>query len=231
MPTRRTRRAQPKRITFSSKFACPVSGFTIPEIEPRLFSFNNPFGACPHCGGLGFEQTVDADLIVPDPKLTLRKGAIAPWARSTSPYYQQTLEALAQHFKFRLDSPFEALPKQVQDVIFYGSGEERVRFSYEDGLRAYEVNKPFEGVIRNLERRYRETESEWAREEIARYMTATPCGVCHGDRLRPEALAVKIDGRAHRRNHGALGARCAWLVRALAEKLDPKRRRDRRAAS
>ncbi len=128
-------KGQPKRIVFSAKFACPVSGFTIPEIEPRLFSFNNPFGACPHCGGLGFEQTVDADLIVPDPKLTLRKGAIAPWARSTSPYYLQTLEALGKHFKFRLDAPFEKLPKQAQDVILYGSGDEPVRFAYEDGLR------------------------------------------------------------------------------------------------
>ncbi|WOJ91435.1 excinuclease ABC subunit UvrA [Methylocapsa polymorpha] len=217
-------KGRPKRITFSAKFACPVSGFTIPEIEPRLFSFNNPFGACPHCGGLGVEQTVDADLIVPDPKLTLRKGAIAPWARSTSPYYLQTLEALGKHFKFRLDVPFEKLPKQAQDVILYGSGDEPVRFAYEDGMRAYEVNKPFEGVIRNLERRYRETESEWSREEIARYMTATPCGVCHGDRLRPEALAVKIDGR-HIGEVTALSVRAAhgWFE-ALDGKLDPKRR-------
>jgi len=217
-------KGQPKRIVFSAKFACPVSGFTIPEIEPRLFSFNNPFGACPHCGGLGVEQTVDADLIVPDPKLTLRKGAIAPWARSTSPYYLQTLEALGKHFKFRLDVPFEKLPKQAQDVVLYGSGEESVRFAYEDGMRAYEVNKPFEGVIRNLERRYRETESEWAREEITRYMTAAPCGVCHGDRLRPEALAVKIDGR-HIGEVTALSVRAAhgWFE-ALDEKLDPKRR-------
>ncbi|WP_084143511.1 excinuclease ABC subunit UvrA [Methylocapsa acidiphila] len=217
-------KGQPKRITFSAKFACPVSGFTIPEIEPRLFSFNNPFGACPHCGGLGFEQTVDADLIVPDPKLTLRKGAIAPWARSSSPYYLQTLEALGKHFKFRLDQPFEKLPQPAQDVILYGSGEEAVRFFYEDGLRAYEVNKPFEGVVRNLERRYRETDSEWAREEIARYMTATPCAVCKGDRLRPEALAVKIDSR-HIGEVTALSVRAAhaWFE-ALADKLDPKRR-------
>src|SRR5208337_3567566 len=183
-----------ERLIFSEKFACPVSGFTIPEIEPRLFSFNNPFGACPHCGGLGFEQTVDPDLIVPDPKLTLRKGAIAPWARSSSPYYMQTLEALARHFKFRLDARFESLPKEVQDILLYGSGKESVHFVYEDGFRSHETIKPFEGVIRNLARRYRETESEWSREEIGRYMTATPCGVCHGARLRPEALAVKIDG-------------------------------------
>ncbi|WP_084572715.1 excinuclease ABC subunit UvrA [Methylocapsa aurea] len=213
----------PKRIVFSAKFACPVSGFTIPEIEPRLFSFNNPFGACPHCGGLGFEQTVDAELIVPDPKLTLRKGAIAPWAKSSSPYYQQTLEALGRHFKFRLDARFESLPEEIKNVLFYGSGQDSVRFSYEDGLRSYEVNKPFEGIIRNLERRYRETESEWAREEIGRFMTATPCGVCEGNRLRPEALAVKIDGW-HIGQVTALSVRAAhaWFE-ALPRKLDSKR--------
>ncbi len=214
----------PKRISFSAKFACPVSGFTIPEIEPRLFSFNNPFGACPHCGGLGFEQTVDPDLIVPDPKLTLRKGAIAPWARSNSPYYMQTLEALARHFKFRLDARFESLPKEVQDILLYGSGKESIHFVYEDGFRSHETIKPFEGVIRNLARRYRETESEWSREEIGRYMTATPCGVCHGARLRPEALAVKIDG-LHIGEVTSFSVRAAgnWFA-ALAQKLDPKRR-------
>src|SRR5471030_828358 len=151
---------EPRRIVFSSKFACPVSGFTIPEIEPRLFSFNNPSGACPHCGGLGVEQTVDPELIVPNPKLTLRKGAIAPWARSSSPYYLQTLEALAKHFKFRLDTRFETLPQKIRDVIFYGSGAEDVRFSYDDGLRSYDVVKPFEGVISNLERRFHKTENK-----------------------------------------------------------------------
>jgi excinuclease ABC subunit A len=214
----------PKRITFSAKFACPVSGFTIPEIEPRLFSFNNPFGACPHCGGLGFEQTVDPELIVPNPKLTLRKGAIAPWARSSSPYYMQTLEALARHFKFRPDARFESLPKEIQDVLLYGSGKETIHFVYEDGFRSHETIKPFEGVIRNLERRYRETESEWSREEIGRYMTATPCGVCNGARLRPEALAVKIDG-LHIGEVTSFSVRAAaeWFA-ALAQKLDPKRR-------
>ncbi len=214
----------PKRIVFSAKFACPESGFTIPEIEPRLFSFNNPFGACPHCGGLGFEQTVDPELIVPDPKLTLRKGAIAPWARSSSPYYMQTLEALARHFKFRLDARFETLPQEIRDMLFYGSGKESVRFSYEDGFRSHETQKPFEGVIRNLERRYRETESEWSREEIGRYMTATPCSVCHGARLRPEALAVKIDG-LHIGEVTAFSVRAAhaWFE-ALADRLDAKRR-------
>jgi excinuclease ABC subunit A len=213
----------PKRITFSSKFACPVSGFTISEIEPRLFSFNNPFGACPHCGGLGVEQVVDPGLVVPDPTLTLRKGAIAPWARSTSPYYQQTLEALARHFKFRLDVRFEALPEAIRHLLLYGSGTEVVHFTYEDGTRGYVVDKPFEGVIRNLERRYRETESEWSREEIARYMTASPCSACNGDRLKPEALAVKIDGR-HIGEITALSVRAAheWFE-ALPAKLDAKK--------
>ncbi len=186
---------EPRRILFSSKFACPVSGFTIAEIEPRLFSFNNPFGACPACGGLGSELTVDAGLVVPDPRLTLRRGAVAPWAKSTSPYYLQTLEALGRHYKFRLDAPWSSLPEKARDVILNGSGAEEVRFAYDDGLRSYEVKKPFEGVVKNLERRYRETESEWSREEIERYMTATPCEACQGFRLKPEALAVKIDGK------------------------------------
>jgi excinuclease ABC subunit A len=213
----------PKRIVFSSKFACPVSGFTIPEIEPRLFSFNNPHGACPHCGGLGAEQRADPSLIVPDPKLTLRKGAIAPWARSSSPYYLQTLDALAKHYKFRLDSRFEALPEKARNVILYGSGEEAVRFTYDDGMRSYDVVKPFEGVAANLERRFHETESEWAREDIARYMAATPCSVCRGARLRPEALAVKIEGFdiSQLTALSVLDAR-AWFA-ALPQKLDAKR--------
>ena len=196
----------PKRITFSSKFACPVSGFTIAEIEPRLFSFNNPFGACPECGGLGLEQRIDAELIVPNPSLTLRRGAIAPWAKSTSPYYMQTLEALGRAYKFRLDVAFEKLPLEIQQMLFYGSGKESVRFSYADGVRDYDVNKPFEGIIRNLERRFKETESEWAREEIGRFMSATPCEACHGTRLRPESLAVKIDMADHRAGDGAVRA-------------------------
>ena len=143
-----------------------MSGFTIPEIEPRLFSFNNPFGACPACDGLGVEQRIDADLVIPDKDATLRKGAIAPWARSSSPYYLQTLEALGKHYRFALDTPWKDLPKKVQDAILYGSGEDEINFTYDDGLRAYETKKPFEGVITNLERRWRETESDWAREEI-----------------------------------------------------------------
>ena len=132
---------------------------------------------------------------MPDPKLTLRQGAIAPWAKSSSPYYLQTLEALGRHYKFRLDRPWSELPEEARRAILHGSGAEEIRMAYDDGLRSYEVKKPFEGVVANLERRYRETESEWSREEIQRYMTATPCEACHGFRLKPEALAVKIDGK------------------------------------
>jgi excinuclease ABC subunit A len=212
----------PGHILFSSKFACPVSGFTIPEIEPRLFSFNNPFGACPKCGGIGHEQKVDADLVVPNPQLSLKKGAIAPWAKSSSPYYGQTLEALGRHYKFRLDAPFAQLPDKAQRVILYGS-EDEIRFSYDDGFRAYDVKKPFEGVIPNLERRYLETESEWSREEIARYMSATPCVACGGYRLKPEALAVKI-AHKHIGEISELSVRAAaeWFS-ALPGELDKKR--------
>jgi excinuclease ABC subunit A len=184
----------PERLTFSEKFACPVSGFTIPEIEPRLFSFNNPFGACPKCGGLGVEQHIDPELVITDKERTLRKGAIAPWAKSSSPYYVQTLSALGKHYRFTLDTKWKDLPKKTQDAILYGSGDTDIRFSYDDGIRAYETKRPFEGVITNLERRFRETESEWAREEIARYFTDVPCEACHGYRLKPEALCVKIGG-------------------------------------
>ena len=216
-------RESPRRILFSSKFACPVSGFTIAEIEPRLFSFNNPHGACPVCGGLGSELRVDPSLVVPDPKATLKRGAIAPWAKSSSPYYLQTLEALARHYKFRLDRPWSELPEAARNAILYGSGEEEIRFAYDDGLRSYEVKKPFEGVVSNLERRYRETESEWSREEIQRYMSATPCEACHGFRLKPEALAVKIDGQ-HIGEVSLLSVKAAieWAEN-LPQKLDAKR--------
>ncbi|APF37671.1 excinuclease ABC subunit A [Chelatococcus daeguensis] len=188
-------KGEARRLVFSSRFACPVSGFTIPEIEPRLFSFNNPFGACPVCGGLGHEMQIDPDLVVPDGRLTLRGGAIAPWAKSTSPYYGQTLEALGRHFDFPVSKPWDELPEKARDIILYGTGDEAVRFAYDDGLRSYEVKKPFEGVVNNLQRRWKETESDWAREEIGRFMSETPCGACGGHRLKPEALAVKIDGR------------------------------------
>ena len=216
-------KGEAKRIMFSSKFACPVSGFTITEIEPRLFSFNNPFGACPTCSGLGSEQKIDADLVAPNGKITLRKGAIAPWAKSTSPYYVQTLEALGKHYKFRLDVPWEELPKKARDVILFGSGDDNIRFSYDDGLRAYDVKKPFEGVVRNLERRFLETESEWAREEIGRFMSAKPCAACKGFRLKPEALAVKIN-KQHIGEISELSVRDAveWATE-LPKHLDKKR--------
>jgi excinuclease ABC subunit A len=185
----------PERILFSEKFACPVSGFTIPEIEPRLFSFNNPYGACPACGGLGVEQHIDEDLVIPDKELTLRKGAIAPWAKSSSPYYIQTLTALGKFYKFTLDTKWKDLPKKTKDALLHGSGEEEIKFSYEDGVRSYDTKKPFEGVITNLDRRFRETESEWAREELGKYFSDIPCEACHGYRLKPEALCVKIGGK------------------------------------
>jgi excinuclease ABC subunit A len=183
-----------RRLIFSEKFACPVSGFTIPEIEPRLFSFNNPFGACPKCGGLGVEQHIDADLVIPDRDRTLKGGAIAPWAKSSSPYYTQTLQALGKHYRFTLDTKWKDLPKKAQDAILHGSGEDEIRFSYDDGMRKYDTKKPFEGVITNLERRWKETDSEWAREEIAKYFHDVPCDACNGYRLKPEALCVKIGG-------------------------------------
>src|SRR6201746_2630871 len=185
----------PERILFSEKFACPVSGFTIPEIEPRLFSFNNPYGACPACGGLGVEQHIDEDLVIPDKELTLRKGAIAPWAKSSSPYYIQTLTALAKFYKFTLDTKWKDLAKKTQNAILHGSGDDEIKFSYEDGVRAYDTKKPFEGVITNIDRRYRETESEWAREELAKYFSDVPSAACNGYRLKPEALCVKIGGK------------------------------------
>ena len=191
----RGRNANAERIMFSEKFACPVSGFTIPEIEPRLFSFNNPFGACPACGGLGLEQHIDAELVIPDRDATLKKGAIAPWAKSSSPYYIQTLTALGKHYRFTLDTKWKDLPKKTQDAILYGSGEDEIKFVYDDGMRGYTTKKPFEGVITNLERRFKETESEWAREDLQKYFTDVPCAECHGARLKPEALSVKIAGK------------------------------------
>jgi len=182
-----------RRILFSQKFACPVSGFTIEEIEPRLFSFNSPHGACPACDGLGVEQEIDAELVIPDTAKTLRQGAIAPWSRSSSPYYTQTLEALGRKYKFSLNAPWKELPKKIRDVILYGSGEDDVKFIYDDGMRSFETKKPFEGVIVNLERRFRETESDWAREDIEKYFSSIPCKTCKGYRLKPEALCVKIN--------------------------------------
>jgi excinuclease ABC subunit A len=186
---------EPRRLLFSEKFACPVSGFTISEIEPRLFSFNNPFGACPVCDGLGHKLAFDADMIVPDKDKSLHKGAIAPWAKGPSPLYTQTLQALARHYGFSMDDPWWKLPEEARQVVLYGSGKDKIHFVYDDNARKYEVNKTFEGVIPNLERRWRETDSSWVREELGRYQAETPCEACGGLRLKPEALAVKIAGR------------------------------------
>jgi excinuclease ABC subunit A len=187
--------SEPRRMLFSEKFACPVSGFTIAEIEPRLFSFNNPAGACPACDGLGMKLKFSADLVTPDKDKTLHKGAVAPWAKGPSPLYTQTLQALARHYGFSMDEPWWKLPEQARQVVLHGSGSDKIQFVYDDNARKYEVNKTFEGVLPNLERRWRETDSSWVREELARYQQETPCEVCGGARLKPEALAVKIAGR------------------------------------
>ena len=181
-----------ERILFSEKFACPVSGFTIPEIEPRLFSFNNPFGACPTCDGLGTQQAIDPNLIVPDETAVLKDGAIAPWARSSSPYYNQTLEALGKAYGFKIGARWVDLSEEAQQAILYGTKGKEITFQYDDGLRSYQTTKPFEGVIPNLERRWKETDSAWSREDIERFMASTPCPSCNGYRLKPEALAVKV---------------------------------------
>jgi excinuclease ABC subunit A len=180
---------------FSSRFACPVSGFSIEEIEPRLFSFNSPHGACPVCDGLGHEIFFDPHLIVPDEQRALSESTILPWANAQSPYYDQTLASLAKHFKVKMTTAWEDLPDNVRQAILYGTGKEDVELTYKDTARAYTVRKPFEGVIKNLERRIRETDSVWVREELSRYQAERPCGTCHGARLKPEALAVKVAGR------------------------------------
>ena len=188
--------AEGERIIFSAKFACPVSGFTIEEIEPRLFSFNNPYGACPACDGLGTELFFEPDLVVPDETLSLARGAIVPWARTSasSPYYQQTLEALARAYRQPMTKPWKSLPEDFRQVVLYGSGEDEIIFTYDDGVRHYSTAKPFEGVITNIERRWRETESGWVREELSRFQSNHPCVACGGYRLKPQALAVKIAG-------------------------------------
>ncbi|HEY8190548.1 MAG TPA: excinuclease ABC subunit UvrA, partial [Micavibrio sp.] len=182
-----------ERTIFSEKFACPVSGFTIAEIEPRLFSFNNPHGACPGCDGLGVKMYVDPDLVVPDPSKSLADGAIEPWSTSFSHYYQQALEAVVKHYKSSMKKPFRDLPKKVQDALLYGSGSDSISIVYEDRANTYRTNKPFEGVIPNMERRLLETDSESQREHLSRYQNTAPCESCNGQRLKPEALAVKID--------------------------------------
>ncbi|TVQ56822.1 MAG: excinuclease ABC subunit UvrA [Rhodobacteraceae bacterium] len=186
---------EPERIVFSENFACPVSGFTIPEIEPRLFSFNAPFGACPACDGLGVELYFDARLVVPDDSLSVYAGAIAPWAKTKTPYFRQTLEALGRHYKFDIHKPWRKLPDAVKEMLLHGSAGEEIKFRYDDGGRVYEVVRAFEGVIPNMERRYRETDSNWVREEFERYQNNRACGACGGYRLKAQALAVRIHGR------------------------------------
>ncbi len=185
-----------ERIMFSEKFACPVSGFTIEEVEPRLFSFNNPFGACPKCDGLGTELRFEADLVVPDKTLSMRQGCIVPWAKtgSTSPYYTQTLQALCKHYSASMSTPWEDLDNDIRDAVLFGTGEEEITFVYDDGLRSYKTKKPFEGVVGNIERRWRETDSSWVREELAQFQSDYPCQACEGYRLKPQALAVRVNG-------------------------------------
>ncbi len=180
-------------ITFSSKFSCPESGFTIEEIEPRLFSFNSPYGACEECEGIGHNLNVDENLVIPDTKKSLQEGAIAPWSKSTSLYYVQTLSSLSKHYKFSLDEPWKKMSKKIQDIILFGSNDEEIKFSYDDGYEKYSTKKTFEGVINNLERRYLETDSEWKREEISQYQSESNCEKCKGQRLKDEALCVKIN--------------------------------------
>ena len=212
-----------ERLVFSEKFACPVSGFTIPEVEPRLFSFNAPVGACSTCDGLGTQSGFDEELVVPNGELRMDKGAIAPWSKtgSPSPYYAQTLKALGKEFGFKLTDAWENLSEAAQDAVLYGT-KRRIRFVYDDGLRTYKTTKPFEGVIPNLQRRWRDTESAWMREELERYMSAKPCPDCEGYRLKPTSLSVKIDGRH-------IGEICDLSIRAandwfasLPERLSEK---------
>lgn len=185
-----------ERILFSAKFACPVSGFTIEEIEPRLFSFNNPFGACPTCDGLGEKLYFDPELVVPDTSLSLNEGALAPWGKSNSPYYAQTLESIAKHYKFKTNTPWKKLSEKIKEVLLHGSGSEEIEITYNsDNIKSYVVNKSFEGVIGNIKRRWRETDSNMMREELAKFQSSTTCDACDGHRLKQEALAVKIDGK------------------------------------
>jgi len=182
-----------EKLIYSTKFACPESGFTIEEIEPRLFSFNSPYGACEECEGIGIKLNVDPNLVIPDERKSIADGAIEPWAKSTTLYYAQTLASIAKHYGFSLDDKWKKLPKKIKDVILYGSDEEEIKFNYDDGYEKYSHKKTFEGVINNLERRFLESDSEWKREAIAEYQSDSACESCNGDRLKEEALCVKID--------------------------------------
>ncbi len=214
-----------ERTVFSAKFACPVSGFTIDEIEPRLFSFNNPHGACPACDGLGTRMYFDPELVVPDPGKTLSEGAIAPWADSSSSYYEQTLASLARAFGFSLETPFRKLPGKSRDLLLRGSGDRPVKIVYADDRRSYTIDRPFEGVLPNLERRFRETDSSWVRDELQKYQTVSECEACDGARLRPEALAVKIDGLSISEvTEFAIGEARAWFA-SLGDRLGARQAR------
>ncbi|HTV90024.1 MAG TPA: excinuclease ABC subunit UvrA [Stellaceae bacterium] len=209
---------------FSAKFACPVSGFTIPEIEPRLFSFNNPFGACPACDGLGTKLYFDPELVVHDDGKSLYDGAVSPWAHSSSPYYAQTLDSIARHFKQSVHTPWRDLPEKMRRTILYGSEGQPVRMTYDDGARNYSTERPFEGVLPNMERRYRETDSAWVREELGRYQNSKTCEVCDGARLKPEALAVKIAGRSISEAAAlSIAAACDWFA-GIDATLSPAQR-------
>jgi excinuclease ABC subunit A len=182
-----------EKLIYSTKFACPESGFMIEEIEPRLFSFNSPYGACEECEGIGIKLNVDPNLVIPDERRSIADGAIEPWSKSTTLYYAQTLASIAKHYGFSLDDKWKKLPKKIKDVILYGSDEEEIKFNYDDGYEKYSHKKTFEGVINNLERRFLESDSEWKREAIAEYQSDSACESCNGDRLKEEALCVKID--------------------------------------
>ena len=211
-----------ERTVFSARFACPVSGFTIEEIEPRLFSFNAPQGACPACDGLGVKMFFDPEMVVPDDRLSLAEGAVAPWADSSGQYYLQTLESLARHYKVKMSTPWRELPKKARDAILNGSGSEAVAMRYDDGIRQYQTTKPFEGVIPNLNRRWRETDSSWVREDLERFQRESKCEVCDGARLKPEALAVKIGGlNISQVTEFGIGAAVKWFL-DLPERLTAK---------
>ncbi len=213
-----------ERTVFSARFACPVSGFTIEEIEPRLFSFNAPQGACPACDGLGVKMFFDPEMVVPDDRLSLTEGAIAPWADSSGQYYMQTLESIAKHFKAKMNVPWKDLPKKVRDVILFGSGGESIAMRYDDGIRQYQTTKPFEGVIPNLDRRWKETDSSWVREELERFQHESKCETCGGARLKPEALAVKLAGlNISQTTEFSIGEAVKWFLE-LSPKLTPKQR-------
>ncbi|MBN9089024.1 MAG: excinuclease ABC subunit UvrA [Reyranella sp.] len=213
-----------ERTVFSSRFACPVSGFTIEEIEPRLFSFNAPQGACPACDGLGVKMFFDPEMVVPDDRLSLAEGAVAPWADSSGQYYLQTLESIAKHFKVKMSVPWKDLPKKVRDVILNGSNGESIAMRYDDGIRQYQTTKPFEGVIPNLDRRWKETDSSWVREDLERFQHEAKCETCNGARLKPEALAVKIAGlNISQTTEFSIGDAVKWFLE-LDPKLTPKQR-------